>query len=48
MKAKTCQHDWVKLVNIDKMKFWYFIFIYGNEVRHTEKFICLKCGLERR
>ncbi len=42
------KHDWVKITNIDKTKVWYMLFIYCNELRHTEKFVCLKCGRELR
>ena len=44
----TCEHDWVKITNINKMRYWYFLFIYGNELIHREKLVCLKCGEERR
>lgn len=43
-----CKHDWVKITNIEKEKIWYMIFIYVNNLRHREKFVCLKCGEERR
>lgn len=43
-----CEHDWVKITNIEKQKVWYMIFVYLNGYERKEKFVCLKCGEERR
>ena len=45
---RRCKHDWVRILNIRKNKFWYMIFIFGSEFERKEKYICLKCGKERR
>lgn len=46
-KKMQCKHDWVKIINIYKEKFWMAI-IYENRVQRNEKYVCLNCGLERR
>ena len=46
-KMKQCKHDWVRILNIQEQRIWYLI-IYGKEYTREEKYICLKCGEERK